>query len=205
VLEELPSYAVLILVTPAPWALPITVRSRVRAVRFGRLTEEILREHLRDAGVGDEEIPLRIAAAGGSLGQALTLDTEETRRSRDAWVETLARLAAGDAPGPLAVGAAQAFGDSAASAQTALEALLAILRDVAAGASGAPPRLISDEQTERLSPAADGLLGSARERIELIERLRGDLGVFHLNAKLVVEGSVMALAGRLRPRDLPPR
>jgi DNA polymerase-3 subunit delta' len=205
VLEELPAHGALVLVTTAPWALPITVRSRVRAIRFGRLGEEILREHLVDAGVEEEEIPLRIAAAGGSLGEALALDTDLARRRRDAWVETLARLAGGEAPGPLAVGASQAFGESAGTAETALEALLAILRDVAAGDAGTAPRLLSEEQARRLQPFADTLLGPARERVELIDRLRADLKVFHLNAKLVVEGSVMALAGRLRQRDLPPR
>jgi DNA polymerase-3 subunit delta' len=205
VLEEPPAWGVLVLVTTAPWALPITVRSRMRATRFGRLGDDILREHLREAGFRDEEIPLRIAAAGGSLGLALSLDAEKTRQRRDAWVETLARLADGASPGPLAVGAAQAFAEDAARAGIALETLLAVLRDVAAAEVGAPPRLLETDQAERLAPLADRLLGPARERPELVDRLRSDLRVFNLNPKLVVEGGVMAVAGRLRPRDLPPR
>lgn len=205
ILEEPPSYGVLILVTSAPWALPVTVRSRMRPVAFRRLPNETVRERLLAAGIPEDEAELRVMVGDGSLGRALATDAEAAASARDAWVEILRRLAASDAPGPLAVGAAQAFAASAADSAGAIDTLLAVLRDVAAVASGAPPRLLPAGDAEELATDCDRLLGAAHERPELVERLRADLRIFNLNPRLVVEGSVLALGGRLRERDLPPR
>jgi DNA polymerase III subunit delta' len=205
ILEEPPSYGVLILVTSAPWALPVTVRSRMRPVPFRRLSNETIREHLLAAGVSAAEADLRVMVGDGSLGRALGSDAEAAASSRDAWVEILRRLAASDAAGPLAVGAAQAFAASAAESASAIGTLLAVLRDVAAVASGASPRLLPTADAAELAADCDRLLGPAHERPELVERLRADLRTFNLNPRLVVEGSVLALGGRLRERDLPPR
>jgi DNA polymerase-3 subunit delta' len=199
VLEEPPPYGVLILVTSAPWALPVTVRSRLRAVRFGPLGEETVARLLTEEGLDSRDAAQRARRSGGSLAQARRLDIEEQEKRLEAWLQIVEKLAERRPAGPLAVLAGEAFGGSTEQAIEGLEALLAILRDLAAAHTGSAPRTIDPAAAARLSPSTPRLLGPALDRADSIERLRHELTSIHRNPRLAVEGAVLALSPLVRP------
>jgi DNA polymerase-3 subunit delta' len=198
-LEEPPPYGVLLLVTSAPWALPITVRSRLRAIRFRPLPEEIVAGLLAAEGLPPEEAETRARRAAGSLARARALDLDGEAKRLEAWVQILERLGARAPAPPLAVLAGEAFGGSSTEALEGLAALLAVLRDVAAAHAGAAPRTLSSTAVARLAPAATALLGPALDRADAVETLRREIVSINRNPRLGVEGAVLALAGALRP------
>ncbi len=199
VLEEPPPYGVLILVTSAPWALPITVRSRLRAVRFGPLSEETVARLLTVEGLDPAAAAQRARRSGGSLARARGLDIEEEEKRLDAWLRILEKLAERRPSAPLAVLAGEAFGGSTEQALEGLEALLAILRDLAAVGAGSAPRTVDPAAAARLAPSIPQLLGPALDRAESIERLRHELISIHRNPRLAVEGAVLALSPSALP------
>ena len=98
-LEEPAPRSHVILVTSAPQALLPTVRSRCQLVRFGPLPSALVEQHLRSvAGLDAEEAALRAAAAAGSLGVALSLESQVYRDVRDRLVGLLESAASS---GPL--------------------------------------------------------------------------------------------------------
>jgi len=197
VLEEPPATTALVLVTSAPWTLPVTVRSRLQPVRFRALPRPAIRQILEDRGIPPEEARRRAALAGGSVARALALDPERQAADREAWLEILGRLARDPArAASLAVVAGDRWGGSAAEAEAALALLLALLRDLAALAEGAPP---TDPATAEflapLAPAASRLLGPTLARTALLDTLRRELVTIHRNPRLALEGAVLLLAG----------
>ncbi|MCU0254431.1 MAG: hypothetical protein MUE47_07820 [Acidobacteria bacterium] len=197
VLEEPPPYGVLMLVTTAPWALPITVRSRLRTILFRPLPEAVVIELLAGEGMETGEAGTRARRAAGSLARARALDLEGEAKRLEAWIQILDRLAARAPAPPLAVLAGEAFGGSATEALSGLAVLLGALRDVAAAQVGAAPRALPPEVAARLAPAATTLLGPALDRAEAIETLRREIVSINRNPRLGVEGAVLALAGAL--------
>lgn len=196
-LEEPPLWAVLILVTSSPWSLPVTIRSRIRTVRFGLLTiEEIIRV-LEHAGIDRDDARARARLAAGSAGAALALEPEREAARVDLLVNVLMGLAAGRPAGELAVAAGESFGESPQAADAALTTLLVLLRDIAASAAGAPPLRLDAARATALVPALDTLAGPALARIAAIESIRAELTVYNRNPRLAVEGAVLALAGRM--------
>ena len=198
-LEEPPPYGVLLLVTAAPWALPITVRSRLRAIRFRPLPEEVVVRLLAAEGIAPDEAETRARRAAGSLARARALDLDGEAKRLEAWAQILERLGARAPAPPLAVLAGEAFGGSSTEALEGLAALLAVLRDVAAAHAGAAPRILSPAAVARLAPAATALLGPALDRADAVETLRREIVSINRNPRLGVEGAVLALAGALRP------
>lgn len=85
-LEEPPSKAVIILVTPLFGALIPTVASRCRAVRFSLLSETEVASHLRARGAEVEQSELLARLSRGALGMALGLleNPEELARREEA-------------------------------------------------------------------------------------------------------------------------
>jgi len=200
-LEEPPSYGVIVLVTAAPWSLPITVRSRLRQIRFRPLGDADLARLLAARGVAPAEAAARVAQARGSIARALDGDPKKERERIEKWTAILERFDA-CLPAELAAAASEEFGKKPDLAASELDLLTELLADLAAVAEGAPPRLLDAEQAARLAPLADRLLGPLRERPRLVDRLRRELTIFNRNPRLTIEGAVLALAGRLRPRDL---
>ncbi len=197
VLEEPPPSTLLVLVTAAPWSLPVTVRSRLQPVRFRALPVPVLREILASRGTPPGEAERRARLAGGSVARALALDPARHAADREAWLGILERVAG--EPGretPPAVLAGELWGGSADEADRALSLLLGLLRDLAALAEGAEP--VEPEAAERLAPlapAAARLLGPSLERVEAVETLRRELRTIHRNPRLALEGAVLVLAG----------
>ncbi|MFQ5739050.1 MAG: ATP-binding protein [Acidobacteriota bacterium] len=89
-LEEPPERTRLVLVTAYPYRLLPTIRSRCRTFSFQPLKREEIRRHLRTR-VQEEEVELRSAFAGGSIGAALALDLKTTLADRDRVLDVLAQ------------------------------------------------------------------------------------------------------------------
>jgi DNA polymerase-3 subunit delta' len=81
-LEEPPSRSILILITPKPYSLLITIRSRSRLIHFGSLPEAAIAEYLVRQGRIGADAELAAALSNGSLGQALSFDAAQGREVR---------------------------------------------------------------------------------------------------------------------------
>ncbi len=203
VLEEPPLHAVLILIASAPWALPVTVRSRLTALRFRALPQEIVLTLLVAGGMNEADAAARAALSRGSVARALALDPMQERERLALWCEVLERLARGERAAAIAVGMSERVTGDPDAARAALEQLLDVLRDGVAAHTGNAPLVLTREQAARLAPLTPRLLGPAGDRAALVERLRAELVIFNRNPRLAVEGAVLALGGALHASDLP--
>lgn len=203
VLEEPPLHAVLILIASAPWALPVTVRSRMTSLRFRALPQEVVLTLLVADGMSASEASARAALSRGSVARALAVDPAQERERLALWCDVLERLARGERPAPIAVGMSEGVAGNPEAARDALEQLLDVLRDGVAALAGAAPLVLTAEQAERLAPFTPRLMGAAGDRAALVERLRAELVIYNRNPRLAVEGAVLALGGALRNSDLP--
>jgi len=157
-LEEPCPTSHVLLVSPAPQALLPTIRSRCQTLRVGSLPPALLADHLeKQRGLPREEARLRAVLGGGSLGAALAFEPEAYRGLRD-WL--LGLLEALPRQGPLErMEAAEKLAD-VEDLPLALTALRALLRDVAALASGVPDRsALNADVLARLKAVASGPLG----------------------------------------------
>lgn len=204
VLEEPPSYGVLMLVTSAPWSLPITVRSRLRPVAFRPLPPALVERILTQNGLaGESDAAARAAVARGSVARAVEADPAGENEVLETWVRALERLGSNYRASEIAAALSEELAPSADAAAAALDVLLSVLRDVAADREGAPALVLDEARLARLRPRAGFLLGAGGERPALVDRLRRELVVFNRNPRLSVEGAVLCIAGLLRRSDLP--
>ncbi len=82
-LEEPASRTIIILVTSNPYMLLETIRSRSRLLQFGTIPLKQIEQHLVvGQGRSPEEAHLAAVFSGGSLGVALTFNTQEYREIR---------------------------------------------------------------------------------------------------------------------------
>lgn len=82
-LEEPPSRSILILVTPKPYLLLGTIRSRARVLQFGSIAEDVIAEYLvRHQQCAPDEARLAAVLSNGSLGAALSFDAARNREMR---------------------------------------------------------------------------------------------------------------------------
>ena len=92
-LEEPPTGAVLILVSPAPTSLLSTVRSRCQEVRFGPLPDEVVAALLTEDGIAPEDARRAAELGAGSLTLARAWAERFPREVQDAVLgETRASL-----------------------------------------------------------------------------------------------------------------
>ncbi|TET23397.1 MAG: DNA polymerase III subunit delta' [Candidatus Stahlbacteria bacterium] len=83
-LEEPQAQTVLVLTTSRPFALPATIRSRCKLVRFKALEDEVIKDKLLNDGHPEEEVDVAVDVAFGSLKQAyLYLDDKESLISEE--------------------------------------------------------------------------------------------------------------------------
>jgi hypothetical protein len=125
-------------------------------VRPDLLPTAVVEGHLQSvAGLDAQEALLRAAAAGGSLGAALSLESQTYREVRDRLVVL---LESADGFGPLErMEMAEGLADQE-DVDGALGILRGLLRDVAALRSGGA-RLMNPDLAERLGRVARGRVG----------------------------------------------
>jgi DNA polymerase-3 subunit delta' len=158
-LEEPPRTSHLMLVTPWPQALLPTIRSRCQELRFGSLPLQIVERQLQsELQIGPDEARLRAVLSGGSLGEALTLDTEAYAALREDLLQLLAAAERATVMDRMDL-ADQV--NALADAPAALTVLRGLLRDLGAiAAGGGASQLINADVGDRLAALAAGPLGA---------------------------------------------
>jgi DNA polymerase-3 subunit delta' len=190
-LEEPAAKSHVILVTSSPQALLPTVRSRCQLIRFGPLPAALVEEHLRAvAGLEAEDAALRAAAAAGSLGTALSLESQAYREVRDRLVVL---LESAGRSGPLErMEMAQELADQD-DLDGALGVLRGLLRDVAALRAGAA-RLVNPDLASRLARVAQGGVGDRASSLAEIAAEAREALLGNANKLLTMDLLVEALA-----------
>ena len=191
-LEEPPPTSHVFLVTSAPAALLPTIRSRCQVLRFGPLPMTLVEAHLRDqAGLDPAEAALRAAAAGGSLGLALALESQTYRNVRDLVLGLLERVASSSPLDRLELAEGLQGVDDHEMAMTLIRSLL---RDVAVLDAGGAA-LQNPDLRPRLEALARGPLGTKAARLaEAVAEGREAL-LGNANKLLTMDVLVEALAG----------
>ena len=170
-LEEPPPRSLLVLVTHAPGSLLPTVRSRCQRVHCAPLSDELVRDILRqDCQVPESEAALAAAYAEGSPGRALQLRQALGERRR-ALLRQLAEL-----PDARYVHLAQMIQDATGRADPALPLALMLTwyRDQAVHAVGADEVGLRNADLVSDLPAtgAEEAVAHAEAIIDALARLR---------------------------------
>ena len=157
-LEEPPATSHVFLVTPAPFMLLPTIRSRCQLFRLGPLPIGLLGRHLEERlELDSREARLRAALASGSLGAALAFESEAFRERRERLLALLEGLHEADALERLE--AAESL-DDLDDPDATLVTLRALLRDVAAlRLSAGRGTALNADVADRLAVLARGPLG----------------------------------------------
>jgi len=92
-LEEPPETSLIILITPKPFALIDTIRSRCLMLSFAPLNASEIEQHLLGLEKKPDEARLRARLSGGSIGRAIEIDLAEYREMRNILLELLESLA----------------------------------------------------------------------------------------------------------------
>ena len=162
-LEEPTPSTVFVLIAENEDDLPITIASRCRTIRFGRVSEFEITESLVERGVTEERAEETARISGGSPGLALAFATQpETGAFRRHWLSVPSRV--NEQPG-----------DSFRLAEEMLEAgapLLDALKDQQAAevasleeAGLEPPRAVLDRHERALQRASSALTVSGLEML----------------------------------------
>jgi DNA polymerase-3 subunit delta' len=153
-LEEPPSRAVIVLVTPLLGALIPTVASRCRAVRFQVLSEPEVSRHLVEQGAGEAQARKLSRLCRGALGMALSLQASpDSLARRDQAIELFLALpgrdlwAASDTAQQLEKLKVGGIESTLALGQT-------VYRDLLVLAGGCPDLVCHDSHLEALQGAA---------------------------------------------------
>ena len=188
-LEEPPSHAVLLLLTPTPEGLFDTIRSRLQTLAFRLVPTAEIAEGLRELfGAGAEK---HAAAAGGRPGLAITLATDEAARIERRRLEAEFYTLLGSGLTDRFAWAADLAGDLVPKRRTRqIDRRLVewgeLVRDAAVAAQGVDRPMHPDRAAETSRLAASV---GARELVDtmlLMERLRRDLD-FNANARAMLE------------------
>ncbi len=162
-LEEPPRTSHVVLVSSAPQSLLPTIRSRCQTLRFGRLPEALLAQHLHaQHGLPADEARLRAGLSAGSLGAALAFESGAYRDLRDQLLTLLGALPdAGVAERLEAADRLAELDDP----QLALTTLRSLLRDLALLHAGASSLVLNVDVAARLVELARGPLGAGAARM----------------------------------------
>jgi DNA polymerase-3 subunit delta' len=92
-LEEPPETSLIILITPKPFALIDTIRSRCLMLSFAPLDAVEIEKHLLGLKKSPEEARLRARLSGGSIGRAIEIDLADYHAMRDILLDLLESVA----------------------------------------------------------------------------------------------------------------
>ena len=191
-LEEPPSHAVLLLITPTPSRLMETIRSRIQPLPLRLVSRTEIQSALVER-FGPTAAKYA-AVAAGKPGIALTLASDESSRaSRTALEKEFYELVASRLTERFAWAADLA--DSARDTQKRNDLITArlvqwgeLVRDAAVVAAGAPERATRPERTAESQRLATGV--SQRELVDLaqsFERWRRDVSETTVSARMLLE------------------
>ncbi len=174
-LEEPPSHAIIVLLTPSLHALLPTIRSRCQAVPFRPVARlEIAAFLMERHGLPEDEAVLRAGLSGGRVGAALELDLDAYRRRRGEILETVEEIVGREDPG-IAVARAESMARGGEDLDADLGTLMSLLRDLMLieaadpAAAGAGTRLIHVDIKDRLEPLAVRLGARAARVVESLD------------------------------------
>ena len=188
-LEEPPSHAVLLLLTPTPERLLDTIRSRVQALAFRFVPTADIATGLRERfGATAEK---HAAPSGGRPGLAITLATDEAARTERRRLETEFYTLLGSGLTDRFAWAADLADDDDTRRRTRqIERRLVewgeLVRDAAVAAQGIEHQMRPERAQETAKLAASA---SPRDLVDtslFIEKLRRDLD-FNANARAMLE------------------
>jgi DNA polymerase-3 subunit delta' len=196
-LEEPPSQTIIILVTTNPFLLPVTIRSRARTLQFSGIPQEQVERYLREAaGRAPEEARIAAIFGNGSLGSALSFDTEHFRDARTQalrFVSLLLKRRGFAEVSRLALAAAR----DKEEFQLWIEAVGVVLQDIYY-ARVAPERIGQRDILEEITRLAeDTPRGAVVSAIAALKRLKSGLP-YNLNRQLAVESFFL---GELKDRE----
>jgi DNA polymerase-3 subunit delta' len=191
-LEEPPSHAVLLLVTPTPSSLLETIRSRIQPLPFRPVSRTEI-----EAGLVARFGPAAASFATGAAGMpgiAITLASDETARASRALLEReFYTLVASRLTDRFAWAAdlAESSRDTQKRNEQIEDRLVSwgeLLRDAAVTAVGAPERATRPDQGERTRSLAAGI--PARELVDTamsFERWRRDVVETTVSTRMLLE------------------
>jgi DNA polymerase-3 subunit delta' len=165
--EEPPRGVLLILTTPTPGRLLVTIRSRLIDVHFPPLAQGQVREILRAKGYDEESAQLGASLAGGSVTRAISALGDEEESLRSNVVQWFFSVVDGNSP--------ENGWATRETLDEGLEVIKSLVRDwIAIGAAGDRAPLIcvdyADELRELPSPSpadAVGLLAKLEDAARL--------------------------------------
>jgi len=92
-LEEPPDTSLIVLITPKPFVLLDTIRSRCLMLSFAPLNAFDIEQHLQNSIKSTDEARVRARLACGSIGRAIEIDLDEYRDMRSMLLEIVETLA----------------------------------------------------------------------------------------------------------------
>ena len=173
-LEEPPQDTIIVLTSPRPSALPVTIVSRCQRVPFARLSEDDLVEALiSEPRLGfDEKRARRVAGfALGSPGRAVRLESDGFHRQMDEIAAIMAGRKTRDVPSLVSEAGRLAFRLGRREQQEVLDLMLLWLRDVLAlSECGDGARLLYAKHRKDLEAQASAMtsevIGTLVERVD---------------------------------------
>lgn len=193
-LEEPSPDNVMILVTHRHDALPATILSRCRKVRFGPVPAASVKQFLRDrGGMSEDEILESVACSGGSIGRVFARDPKKIRRFKEEVLPVLGKGIWDSREDPLVFFAAvKGFGEGRDEVRESLDLLEEWLRDVMVyRETGHGEMLIHRDLQDLTRESAAGL--SRRDILERLERVGEARKAVdrNVNRRLVLESMIL--------------
>jgi len=191
-LEEPPGRTVLVLLSTATSALPLTIVSRCQVVIFSAIPAEALRAYLVGKGIDQTRARLVASFSGGSIGRALSPEMASLAASRDLFLEELGR-GLRDGPAAIIELAEKQAKDRERLGQN-LEFLSAWLRDLmVAKVSRRREWLVNQDRGEEVARQAEGLrLGAILDGLRTVNAAMDGL-TRNANPRLSLEHLLLRL------------
>jgi DNA polymerase-3 subunit delta' len=205
VLEEPPHTSHIILLTSRPAMLLPTIRSRCQMIRFSPIAAELIEKYVTaNKLAAGKEARIRARVARGSIGRALSQDTEKFSKQREAMLRVLKALAAGNDQIQLLRSAEDLNAAPVKDEfEPRLDILEALIRDAWMLALGVPPANIVNEDLLPQLTAISERLDRRRPGgwISQIEEMREQL-IVNINRKAATDSLFLTMA---TATGLPPK
>lgn len=193
-LEEPGGQTLFILLTSHANLLLSTIRSRCALVNFGRLSTEHTEEILRAEGVPESQVATLARVSRGAPGHAMDLYQNEDWAHRKEWIDTLIRIAKGDAMTGLQFAAQMAEGRDRALLEERLLVWMGIVRDAMVLSSTKRTTLVHNQDAQEGITALARVLTMPRafSWMDGLERARRRVHG-NVNLRLIMDSLVLEM------------